>query len=75
MTRRLAVGLAAALLAVLGACSSDQDPGLTPDSSSTDGPSTTSHLLPRCDSTPDATVPAGGCVGDDGAILRPGSAP
>jgi hypothetical protein len=69
--RRAALLLAALLLAVAGACSSDQDPGLTPEGSVDDGPATTSHLLPACDTSPDASVPVGGCVASDGSIVNP----
>jgi hypothetical protein len=73
--RRAAVVLASLLLAGLGACSSDQSPGITPEGTTNDGPSTTSHTLPRCDPTPGAKVPVGGCIDEDGAVVNPDDAP
>jgi len=64
--RRLAV----ALLLATTACSSGQDPGLSP---STDGgPTTTSQTLHPCPpGGPDATTPAAGCLDADGTVVRP----
>lgn len=63
--------LAALLLALAAAgCESAQDPGLDP--SLTDGPAPTSDTLPDCPAGgPDATTPDAGCLGPDGAVLRP----
>ena len=64
--------LAAVSLLVVGAaaCSSGQDPGLTPGDPS--APSTTSQTLPPCpDGGPDATTPPAGCLDEDGAVVRP----
>lgn len=67
--RRLLCLLAVAALA-LGACESDQDPGL--DADRLDGPAPTSDTLPDCPTGgPDATTPPAGCLGPDGAVLRP----
>ncbi len=61
--------LAAALLLV-AACSSGQDPGITPTSGT--GPSTTSRMLEPCPpGGPDATTPPAGCLDEDGNVLRP----
>ena len=61
-----------ALALVLGAagCAAGQEPEIAP---STDGgPTTTSKVLPPCPAGgPDATTPAAGCVGEDGAVERP----
>jgi hypothetical protein len=64
-------GLAVALLLVAAsACSSGQDPGITPSNQS--GPSTTSQVLRPCpDGGPDATTPAAGCLDPDGKVVRP----
>jgi hypothetical protein len=52
------------------ACSSDQDPGVTP--STQPGPSTTSHVLQPCpDGGPDATTPPAGCLDPEGNVVRP----
>jgi hypothetical protein len=64
--RRLAV----ALLLATTACSSGQDPGLSPGTGQ--GPTTTSHTLQRCPpGGPDATTPAAGCLDADGTVVRP----
>lgn len=70
--RRVAAMVAVVVLGALGtACSSDQDPGLTPEGS-TGGPTTTSHLLQACPpGGPDATTPSEGCLGPDGKVLLP----
>lgn len=65
------VGLVAAGL--LGACSEDQDPGLTPPTN--DGPSTTSHTLPPCAEDPAAPVPVGGCLDPEGRVVNPDAGP
>ena len=58
------------LLAAAAACSSGQDPGLTP--STQPGPSTTSHVLQPCpDGGPDATTSPAGCLDPDGNVVRP----
>jgi hypothetical protein len=58
------------LALVTGACSDSQDPGITPGT--TGGPSTTSQALAPCPpGGPDATTPAAGCLGEDGAVVRP----
>ena len=75
MRRRIAVLTASVLVVVLGACSSDQDPGLTPEGGTNDGPNTTSHVLPKCDTATDATVPVGGCLDAYGAVVNPDEAP
>jgi hypothetical protein len=52
------------------ACSSDQDPGIAPDSSA--GTVTTSRPLAPCPpGGPDATTPAAGCLDEDGVVVRP----
>ena len=67
--RRAAVVLLA-LAVTLGACESDQDPGLDPGGA--DGPAQTSNTLGTCPpGGPDATTPAAGCLGPDGSVLRP----
>jgi hypothetical protein len=64
--RRLAV----AILVATAACSSGQDPGLTPSTDA--GPTTTSHTLSPCPpGGPDATTPAAGCLAEDGTVIRP----
>jgi len=69
MTR---LGVAAALLVVAAACSSGQDPGVDPVSSSTSGPTTTSALVQPCpDGGPDQTTPPAGCLDADGNVVRP----
>lgn len=66
--RLIVAGLA--LVALLGACSDEQDPGLAP---SGDEPATTSNTLGQCPAGgPDATTPAAGCLGADGTVQRPG---
>lgn len=65
--RRLA---ALALLVAIAACSSGQDPGLTPSTEA--GPTTTSQTLQPCPpGGPDATTPAAGCLDDAGGVVRP----
>ena len=60
----------AALLVVLGACASGQDPGVP--TAPAGGPSTTSRALDRCPpGGPDATTSPAGCVGEDGAVIHP----
>lgn len=67
MTRRIAVVVVAGLAA---ACSSGQDPGLTP--STQPGAVTTSRTLPACPAGgPDSTTPAAGCLAEDGTVVRP----
>lgn len=57
------------LSAGLGACGSDQDPGVTPGTGG--GPTTTSHLLERCpDGGPNATTPSAGCLDEDGKVAH-----
>jgi hypothetical protein len=57
-------------LATVAACASSQDPGITPSTSG--GSVTTSRSLQPCPAGgPDATTPAAGCIGKDGAVLRP----
>lgn len=57
-------------LAAVAACASGQDPGITP--STAGGSVTTSRALQPCPAGgPDATTPAAGCIGKDGAVLRP----
>lgn len=69
MTRR-AAAVALGLALALGACESDQDPGLDPGV--VDGPARTSDTLGSCPpGGPDETTPAAGCLGPDGAVLRP----
>ncbi|HSP04667.1 MAG TPA: hypothetical protein VLR27_14240 [Acidimicrobiales bacterium] len=69
MKHRLAT-LAVALVLVLGACESDQDPGIDPGV--TDGPAETSDTLGTCPAGgPDDTTPPAGCLGPDGSVLRP----
>lgn len=69
MRRRVAALTVAAGL-VLGACESDQDPGLDPGV--TDGPAQTSDTLGACPpGGPDGTTPPAGCLGSDGSVLRP----
>jgi hypothetical protein len=69
VTRRAVVVLLAAVLA-LGACESDQDPGLDPGL--VDGPAPTSDTLGVCPpGGPDATTPSAGCLGPDGSVQRP----
>lgn len=67
--KRLALALGLAVLSLV-ACSSEQDPGLTPASGG--GTQTTSRPLPACpDGRPDATTPAAGCLDADGRVARP----
>jgi hypothetical protein len=61
-----------ALVLVLGsaACTADQEPEIAPATGG--GPSTTSSVLRPCPpGGPDATTPAAGCLGEDGAVERP----
>jgi hypothetical protein len=59
-----------ALTAGAAACGSEQDPGVTPGST-TGGPTTTSHLLSACPAGgPDATTPAAGCLDADGKVVH-----
>lgn len=67
----LGAGLFAA--AVLGACSEDQDPGLTPGTNA--GPTTTSHTLPACSTDAAATIPLGGCIDPQGRVVNPDASP
>lgn len=71
--KRGAALVALALVLGVGACSSEQDPGLVPEGN--DGPSTTSRLLADCSDDPGATIPTGGCLDADGNVVRPGDAP
>ncbi|MGK2950335.1 MAG: hypothetical protein ACSLFP_17320 [Acidimicrobiales bacterium] len=65
--RALALG---GLLLAAAACSTGQDPGVTP--STAPGPSTTSQVLQPCPpGGPDATTPAAGCLDADGSVVRP----
>lgn len=69
MTRRRLVAVVLALVLGLGACESDQDPGVDPGG---DEPTTTSNTLGQCpEGGPDDTTPAAGCIGSDGSVLRP----
>jgi hypothetical protein len=70
--RRLrALVVVLALAGAVAACGSDQDPGLSPDSTS-GGPTTTSHLVPPCPSGgPDAMSPPGDCLDGHGKVLHP----
>ena len=62
--------LAAALLVVAAACSSGQDPGISPEPGS--GPSTTSRTLGACPAdAPGVTIPPAGCLEDDGTVRYP----
>jgi hypothetical protein len=68
--RRRVATLAVGLVLALGACESDQDPGIDPGV--TDGPAQTSDTLGACPPDgPDETTPAAGCLGPDGSVLRP----
>jgi hypothetical protein len=74
VSRRRALGAAAAaaLLALgpLGACGSEQDPGLEP-SGTQGGPATTSHLLEACPAPGSgATIPLAGCLDEDGKVVH-----
>lgn len=70
MSRLRAVVVVLALVGAVSACGSDQDPGVTPGST-TGGPSTTSHVLGPCPAGgPDATTPAAGCLDPDGKVLH-----
>lgn len=61
---------AVALVLVLAACESDQDPGLDPGV--VDAPAGTSDTLGTCPpGGPDATTPEAGCLGPDGSVQRP----
>lgn len=67
---RRAAALVVVLVISLSACGSE-DPGLDPGSG-TGGPAETSNTLGQCPpGGPDATTPAAGCLGPDGAVLRP----
>ena len=67
--KRLVIALLLVLVAV-GSCSSGQDPGISPGTTS--GPGTTSRTLQPCpDGGPDATTPPAGCLDEDGNVLRP----
>lgn len=69
MSRR-AAGAVLALALALGACESEQDPGLDPGA--VDGPAQTSDTLGACPpGGPDATTPDAGCLGPDGSVQRP----
>jgi hypothetical protein len=59
--------------AAVGGCSSDQDPGLTPEDDG--GSGTTSKPLSVCSTMPDATIPVGGCLGPDGSVVNPDAGP
>ncbi len=64
--------LAVVVFVVAAACSSSQDPGISP-STIDGGPSTTSHTLVACPpGGPDATTPPAGCLDEDGRVVRPG---
>ena len=66
MSRRVA----ALLVLLAAACSSGQDPGITPSTES--GPTTTSHTLGACPAGgPDATTPPAGCLDADGNVQHP----
>lgn len=68
MSRRLAGALV--LLVSVTACSSGQDPGITPTAPG--GPSTTSRALLPCPAGgPDDTTGPAGCLDPDGRVLRP----
>jgi hypothetical protein len=68
--RRRVAALALGFALVLGACESDQDPGLDPGLG--DGPAQTSDTLGACPAGgPDVTTPAAGCLGPDGSVQRP----
>ena len=68
--RRTAPAVALTLLLTLVACSSEQDPGLTP--APAEGTETTSRPLQPCpEAGPDATTPAAGCLAEDGRVVRP----
>lgn len=54
----------------IGACESDQDPGLDPGV--VDGTARTSDTLGPCPpGGPDGTTPEAGCLGPDGTVERP----
>jgi hypothetical protein len=68
--RRWAASIAVAAGTLVAGCESSQDPGLDPGL--IDGPAPTSDTLPDCPAGgPDATTPPAGCLGPDGAVLRP----
>jgi len=68
--RRAALAVALTFSLTLVACSSEQDPGLTP--APADGTETTSRTLQPCpEGGPDATTPAAGCLAGDGSVVRP----
>lgn len=57
------------VLALVGACSSQQDPGIAPGTA--DRTETTSRLLEPCPpGGPDETTPAAGCLDADGNVVR-----
>ena len=61
---------AAVVVAASAACSSGQDPGLTPVT--TPGPTTTSQTLQPCPPDgPDATTSPAGCLDESGGVVRP----
>jgi hypothetical protein len=67
---RCAAALVALVVGATAACSSGQDPGVTPEPGT--GPSTTSQLLQPCpDGGPDDTTPPAGCLDPAGNVLRP----
>ena len=67
--KRRSTLLAVALISLV-ACSSDQDPGLTPVTAG--GTATTSRPLQPCpEGGPDATTPAAGCLDAEGRVVRP----
>ena len=58
------------VLAMAGACESDQDPGLDPGT--VQGTARSSDTLGACPAGgPDATTPEAGCLGPDGSVQRP----
>ncbi|MDQ2651066.1 MAG: hypothetical protein M3Z03_16120 [Actinomycetota bacterium] len=67
----VALGLLGA--AAVGACSEEQDPGLTPATNA--GPTTTSHTLPACSPDTTASIPLGGCIDRNGRVVNPGVTP
>ena len=70
MTRLRSIVVVLALAGAVAACGSDQDPGVTPGGS-TDGPSTTSHLLQSCPpGGPDASTPDAGCLDAGGQVVH-----
>ena len=64
--------VAAMVLVMAAACASGQDPGVDPGTSTSSGPTTTSHVLGPCpDGGPDATTPPAGCLDPDGNVVHP----